>query len=215
MMKFQEDMTELRRNVFAMADMTLSMTRRSLDILLNMDEDGAEAMADDFVRVDRYDRRIEEQAIRILTLYQPMASDMRAVATYLKCITYMERISKYCRNIAVAVQYLRNRPQYDIRECLVPMWETASDMVETVINGLKNVTVVGFDRIADMDDFLDDALRTDMRRVIDFITENPESADVCTYYISVMKFLERIGDHACKIAEKVTFMVTGMHAVIE
>ena len=54
-----------------------------------------------------------------------------------------------------------------------------------------------------------------MKEIIDFITKCPESADVCTYYISVMKFIERIGDHACKIAEKVTFMVTGFHAIIE
>ena len=215
MLKFQEEMTELRMNTLAMADITASMVERSLNVLLTTDVGAADIMVEDFAKVDHYDRKIEQLAIKILTLYQPMASDMRAVATYMKCITYMERISKYCKNIAIATRYLADKPRYEVLDCLRPMGETASCMVSIVINGLKNASVDGFDRIIDMDDILDNALREDMRKVIDFITQCPESADVCTYYISVMKFLERIGDHACKIAEKVTFMVTGFHAVIE
>jgi phosphate transport system protein len=215
MMKFQEEMTELRRCTMNMASLTASMVERSIDVLLDLDLEGAERMVDDFTKVDRLDRKIEESAIRILTLYQPMASDMRAVATYMKSITYMERIAKYCKNIAVAAQYLKDKPTYDVCECLRPMGDTAAEMVRIVIDGLMNASVDGFDRITDMDNILDDALRHDMKKIIDFITACPESADVCTYYISVMKFIERIGDHACKIAEKVTFMVTGFHAIIE
>ena len=215
MLKFQEEMTELRKCTMNMAALTASMVERSIDVLLDMDLEGAEMMVDDFTKVDRLDRKIEESAIRILTLYQPMASDMRAVATYMKSITYMERIAKYCKNIAVAAQYLKDKPSYDVCRCLKPMGDTAAEMVRIVINGLMNASVDGFDRITDMDNILDDALRHDMKEIIDFITKCPESADVCTYYISVMKFIERIGDHACKIAEKVTFMVTGFHAIIE
>jgi phosphate transport system protein len=215
MMKFQEEMTELRRCTMNMASLTASMVERSIDVLLDLDLEGAERMVDDFTKVDRLDRKIEESAIRILTLYQPMASDMRAVATYMKSITYMERIAKYCKNIAVAAQYLKDKPTYDVCECLRPMGDTAAEMVRIVIDGLMNASVDGFDRITDMDNILDDALRHNMKKIIDFITTCPESADMCTYYISVMKFIERIGDHACKIAEKVTFMVTGFHAIIE
>lgn len=198
-----------------MAELTVGMVERSLDVLLDMDPQSIERMMNDFTMVDCYDRRIEELAIRILTLYQPIASDMRAVATYMKCITYMERIAKYCKNIANAAQYLKDKPRYDVVQCLRPMGDIATKMVGIVINGLRNVTVEGFNQISDMDTILDDALREDVRTIIDFMRFCPESVDVCTYYISVMKYLERIGDHACKIAEKVTFMVTGFHAIIE
>lgn len=197
-----------------MADLTASMVGRSLNILLDMDHVAAEEMVDDFAKVDRLDRKIEEAAIRILTLYQPMASDMRAVATYMKCITYMERIAKYCKNIAVATQNLKDKPRYDVIESLRPMGDIASQMVGIVINGLKNATVDNFDKITEMDDILDKALREDLHIILDYMMEVPESVDVCTYYLSVMKYLERIGDHSCKIAEKVTFMVTGFHATI-
>ena len=65
-----------------------------------------------------------------------------------------------------------------------------------------------------MDDYLDKTMRDDLYAIIEFINKNPGSADPCTYYISVLKFLERVGDHACKMAEKITFMVTGQRATI-
>ena len=57
-------------------------------------------------------------------------------------------------------------------------------------------------------------MRRDLGAIVEFIDTHEGSADVCIYYISVLKFLERVGDHACKMAEKVCFMVTGKRATI-
>ena len=57
-------------------------------------------------------------------------------------------------------------------------------------------------------------MKDDLERIVDFINTHEGSADVCIYYISILKFLERVGDHACKMAEKVCFMVTGRRATI-
>ena len=97
---------------------------------------------------------------------------------------------------------------------IAPMGETAVRMVKTVINGFEEKSVDGFDKFQEMDDYLDRTMRDDLSKLVEFITANPDSADVCTYYISVLKYLERVGDHACKMAEKVNFMVTGMRAHI-
>ena len=88
-------------------------------------------------------------------------------------------------------------------------------MVKIVTKAFDEKTVEGLDKISEMDDFLDKTMREDLIKIVDFINENEQSADVCTYYISVIKYLERVGDHACKMAEKVNFMVTGMRARIE
>ena len=92
--------------------------------------------------------------------------------------------------------------------------ETAVNMVAMVTLGFENRSVDGFDRIIDMDDYLDDTMRENLDAIVRFIGENPGSTDDCSYYISIIEFLERVGDHACKMAEKVTFMVTGMRTVI-
>ena len=132
----------------------------------------------------------------------------------MKSITYLERIGKYGVNIAKATKYLSDKPMYEPVNMIAPMGETAVRMVKTVIKGFEEKSVDGFDKFQEMDDYLDRTMREDLAKLVEFITTNPDSADVCTYYISVLKYLERVGDHACKMAEKVNFMVTGMRAHI-
>lgn len=215
MRKFEEDIQSLLDNTSDMAELVADMMERSVTSLVDCDVDVAKDVIDDFVKADHYDRLIEEEAIRVLSLYQPTASDMRSSATVLKSITYLERIAKYSKNIAIATEYLSDKPSYPVIDSIAPMGEVAVRMVRLVTSGLHNRSVEGFDKITEMDDYLDRNLRSGLRDIIDFITKNPDSADVCTYYISVLKYIERVGDHACKIAEKVTFMVTGNHIIIE
>ncbi|MGN1044354.1 MAG: phosphate signaling complex PhoU family protein [Candidatus Methanomethylophilaceae archaeon] len=215
MMKFEDEMEALKGCMAGMADLTSDMVGTALSAVADIGRADPDMLSDEFAKVDRYDRRIEEASIRILTLYHPMASDMRAVATYLKCITYLERIAKYSRNIAKAAAGISGSYGSDVLEDVLPMGRTAVRMVEIVVAGLKNASVEGFDALSDMDTLLDSALRDGLTHVVDRMKSEPECADAGTYCISVMKYLERIGDHACKIAEKVTFMVTGFHTVIE
>ena len=214
MQRFTEDIDSLVAETCDMANLAADMIDKSVQAIVDENLELADEVIDDFDRLTRYDDEIEEAAIRILTLYQPTAVDSRTVATVMKSITYLERIGKYGVNIAKATKYLSDKPMYEPVNMIAPMGETAVRMVKTVINGFEEKSVDGFDKFQEMDDYLDRTMRDDLSKLVEFITANPESADVCTYYISVLKYLERVGDHACKMAEKVNFMVTGMRAHI-
>ena len=214
MQRFTEDIDSLVAETCDMANLAADMIDKSVQAIVDENLELADEVIDDFDRLTRYDDEIEEAAIRILTLYQPTAIDSRTVATVMKSITYLERIGKYGVNIAKATKYLSDKPMYEPVNMIAPMGETAVRMVKTVIKGFEEKSVDGFDKFQEMDDYLDRTMRDDLSKLVEFITANPESADVCTYYISVLKYLERVGDHACKMAEKVNFMVTGMRAHI-
>lgn len=214
MKRFEEDIQTVTEETVAMGKMVTDMIERSVHAICEGDTDLADEVISDFLRVDRMDGEIEEMAIRILTLYQPTAMDTRTVATVLKCITYLERIAKYSKNIAVATKYLSDKPAYDTVELIRPMGDAAVRMVQLVTHCFEDRTVEGLDKVSEMDDYLDRTMREDLKRIIAYISEDGQSADVCTYYISVLKYLERVGDHACKMAEKITFMVTGERATI-
>lgn len=214
MQRFTEDIDSLVAETCDMANLAADMIDKSVQAIVDENLELADEVIDDFDRLTRYDDEIEEAAIRILTLYQPTAIDSRTVATVMKSITYLERIGKYGVNIAKATKYLSDKPMYEPVNMIAPMGETAVRMVKTVIKGFEEKSVDGFDKFQEMDDYLDRTMRDDLSKLVEFITKNPESADVCTYYISVLKYLERVGDHACKMAEKVNFMVTGMRAHI-
>ena len=215
MQRFLDDIEALVSETVDMGNLACDMIEKSVQAIVDGNVELADEVIDDFARMDRYDVEIEDAAIRILTLYQPTASDTRTIATILKSITYLERIGKYSYNIATATKYLSEKPMFEPVHLIQPVGEVAVRMVKIVTKAFDEKTVEGLDKISEMDDFLDKTMREDLIKIVDFINENDQSADVCTYYISVIKYLERVGDHACKMAEKVNFMVTGMRARIE
>ena len=215
MQRFLDDIEALVSETVDMGNLACDMIEKSVQAIVDGNVELADEVIDDFARMDRYDVEIEDVAIRILTLYQPTASDTRTIATILKSITYLERIGKYSYNIATATKYLSEKPMFEPVHLIQPVGEVAVRMVKIVTKAFDEKTVEGLDKISEMDDFLDKTMREDLIKIVDFINENEQSADVCTYYISVIKYLERVGDHACKMAEKVNFMVTGMRARIE
>lgn len=215
MQRFLDDIDALVNETVDMGNLACEMIERSVQAIVDGNVELAGEVIDDFARMDRYDVEIEDAAIRILTLYQPTASDTRTIATILKSITYLERIGKYSYNIATATKYLSEKLMFEPVHLIQPVGEVAVRMVKIVTKAFDEKTVEGLDKISEMDDFLDKTMREDLIKIVDFINENEQSADVCTYYISVIKYLERVGDHACKMAEKVNFMVTGMRARIE
>ena len=215
MQRFLDDIEALVNETVDMGNLASEMIEKSVQAIVDGNIELADEVIDDFARVDRYDNEIEEAAIRILTIYQPTAVDTRTVATIMKSITYLERIGKYSYNIATATKYLSEKPMFEPVHLIQPFGEVAVRMVKLVTKAFEEKSADGLDKISEMDDYLDKTMREDLIKIIDFINENEQSADVCTYYISVIKYLERVGDHACKMAEKVNFMVTGMRARIE
>ncbi len=214
MKRFIEDIDEMTEKTVLMADLASKMIENAVHAISEGDLELANEVIEDFALVNHYDSEVEDMAIRIMTLFQPTAVDVRTIVCVLKSITYLERIAKYSKNIAIATIYLAEKPSFEPLELIRPMGECVVKMVHLVIRAFRERSVEGFDKLSGMDDYLDRTMRDDLSRIIQFIDQNKDSADVCTYYISVLKYLERVGDHACKMAEKVNFMVTGMHATI-
>ncbi len=214
MRRFEDDIDAVVAETCDMAKLSTDMLERAIQAITDGDVDLADSIIADQAKIEKMDDDIEDAAIRILSLYQPTAGDARTIATVLKSITHLERIAKYSTNIATATKYLADKPVYDVVDLIGPVGDMAMSLVRLVVNGFENRSVEGFDRIEGIDDRLDEAMRRDLGAIVEYIDTHEGSADVCIYYISVLKFLERVGDHACKMAEKVCFMVTGKRATI-
>lgn len=214
MQRFEDDIDAVVAETCEMAKLSTEMLERAIQAVTDGDVDLADSIIADQAKIEKFDDEIEDAAIRILTLYQPTAVDTRTVATILKSITHLERIAKYSTNIATATKYLADKPSYEVVDLIEPVGEMALSLVKRVVTGFENKSIDGFKSIRETDDRLDDAMKEDLERIVDFINTHEGSADVCIYYISILKFLERVGDHACKMAEKVCFMVTGRRATI-
>ena len=154
MQRFLDDIDALVNETVDMGNLACEMIERSVQAIVDGNVELAGEVIDDFARMDRYDVEIEDAAIRILTLYQPTASDTRTIATILKSITYLERIGKYSYNIATATKYLSEKPMFEPVHLIQPVGEVAVRMVKIVTKAFDEKTVEGLDKISEMDDFL-------------------------------------------------------------
>lgn len=215
MNRLSADMKEMTASITEMGELVAGMLERSVSALVNSDTETAAAVIKDYDRIAHLDSLIEEEALRILILYQPMASDMRFTATALKMITYLERIGKYSKNIAKAAIYLKDRPTTYHMDEVYAMCDIAVEMVRGVVTAFETRNTEKLETYAGLDDRMDRYRRTVIDANVDRMIHDQRSVEACTYYISVAKYLERVGDNACKLAEKVLYMVTGKRIEID
>ncbi|MFA6803116.1 MAG: phosphate signaling complex protein PhoU [Candidatus Methanomethylophilaceae archaeon] len=215
MKKFEDEMDALIEDTLEMGELTSMMIENSVKALSKGDTELAEDTSNKYRRITQLDSSIENDALRILMLYQPMSSDMRVVATILKIITYLERIGKYSKNIAKAAIFLSTNPSVCSMDGIPAMGEIAVKMVRDAVLAFKNRDISDLHDYSERDTYLDSMRKEVLRENMIHIHEDPSSVDACIYYISVSRYIERVGDHSCKIAEKVTYMVTGKHVEID
>jgi phosphate transport system protein len=160
------------------------------------------------------DHTIEEQTLKVLTLYQPMARDMRNLACILKMITYLTRIGRYGYDIAKVTKELADKPHVKKLVDIPAMAKVVSGMIDDVLEAYKTDDLSKIKNLADRDDILDEERYSIFRECLTYMMEDPKTITRCAHYIMVSRYLERCGDHACKIAEKVHYKVEGVHIEI-
>ena len=215
MKRLAADMKEMTSSITEMGGLAADMLGRSVSALINSDEALAKNVIKKYDRIAFLEALIEDEALRILILYQPMASDMRFTATALKMITYLERIGKYSKNIAKAAIYLKERPTTYRMIDVYAMCDVAVEMVRGVVSAFETKDIKGLEKYNELDDMLDHYRISVIEDNVSHMRIDPTSVEAYTYYISVAKYLERVGDNACKIAEKIIYMISGKHVEVE
>jgi len=213
--KLASDVKTMTASVTELGELAAEMLEKSVSALINSDTELAEEVIEKYDRIAFLESLIEDETLRILILYQPMASDMRFTATALKMTTYLERIGKYSRNIAKAAIYLKDRPTTYGMIDVYAMCDVAVEMVRGVVTAFENKNIKGLESYQEMDDKLDHYRINIIEDNVKHMQVDPTSIEAYTYYISVAKYLERVGDNACKIAEKIIYMVSGKRVEID
>jgi len=215
MSKFHQDLDDLTEDVVEMGNLIVKMLEKSVIALREGNMEDADWVILQEKEVMRMDCLIEDEAMRMMALFQPMASDMRRLATILKMITYMERVGKYSYNIAKAARSLEEFETCCSMRSLPDMAEIVTPMVRDAVDAFKNEDLSLIADMAKRDDVLDSIRKKVIVESLQFMKNNPDRIPPCVYYITISRYLERCGDHACKMAEKVIYMVSGKRIQIK
>ncbi len=161
--------------------------------------------------IDRLEREIEQNCLKILLMEHPVAKDFREVSAALKMITDLERISDQAREIAEIAKQFGNA-QY-IKE-LVHIPKMAAIVIQMVKDGVHayiNRDLPLARSLEKADDKVDELFNIVMADLVALIKKNPENAEQAILFMMITKYMERIGDHAVNIGEWVEYAITGSH----
>ena len=210
--KFHAEMALTRDNVLAMGYLAAGMLGDSVRALEENNLELAEQVRQKKTELSVQTNELEEELYRLIALYQPVAKDMRTIACSLRLISSAERIGRYGKDIANVVRNTHGDSRVPdlVRALSIPTM--AGIVIGMIDDSLKAYEIEDLALVANhsvRDDAVDALRHTIFREGVTYMMEDPRTITRCTNYLMVARYLERCGDHACKIAEKVTYMVTG------
>ena len=160
--------------------------------------------------IDHKERDIEGQCMKLLLRQQPVASDLRAVSAAMRMISDMERIGDQASDIAEIARDMKRSsvivevPVGDMARAAIGM---VTDSVDAFVRGDLNLA----HEVIARDDQLDGLFLAVREKLTDLIAQGRDGG-LCLDLLMVAKYFERIGDHACNIAEWVEYSLTGQHS---
>lgn len=205
----QRDMDNIHREVLAMSAIveemidkaTLSLSERRIDLT-------AEVIKTDDL-VDEREVKIEEECLKMLALHQPVAIDLRRVATVLKVNNDLERIADLAVNIAERSQNIDEYPDFPVPEMVSHMVALTTQMVRSSLDAFVNLDAAAARRIMMLDDDVDLHNRHVIEELQLIMQTRPELVPPALHCFSAARHIERIADHATNIAEDVIYLVEG------
>jgi phosphate transport system protein len=142
---------------------------------------------------------------------------MRMIACSLRVVSSSERIGRYGKDIANVVLNTAPDPRFPDLATGLSLPHMADQVISMINDSLKayeTEDLILISHHSERDDAVDALRHTIFREGITYMMEDTRMITKCTNYLMVARYLERCGDHACKIAEKVHYMVTGDHIEI-
>lgn len=161
------------------------------------------------IEIDNMEVDIEEECLKILALYQPVAVDLRIIVAMLKINNDLERIGDLAVNIAERSVYLSKQKPYPQNFDFETMAEIVSQMLKDSVDAFVKMDGRKAADVCREDDRVDDKNRDMYRLVEDMVKNDSGDINVLIHLLSISRHYERIADHATNIAEDVIYMIKG------
>jgi phosphate transport system protein len=199
----------LKERILRVGTLVEEAISKSITGLINRDLSLAQRVISSDEEIDRMEVEVEEECLKILALYQPVAADLRFVVAVLKINNDLERMGDLARNIAKRVTQLSAGRPYELPREIRTMAMQAQEMVKQCLDAVVNGDPALARQVRAEDDIVDDARLQVRRQVMRSIKDDPEALESLLWINSVSKHIERIADMATNIAEDVIYMVEG------
>ena len=206
---FTEQLESLANSVAQMGGLAEAQLANAIESIAKRDGKLAEAAIGSDERVDRIQQTIEEHALKLLALRQPMAVDLRATLAAIKIANELERIGDLAKNIGKRALVLNREPPIRLTQSLARMGRQSLAQLKMVLDAYSDRDAEAARNVWRHDEEIDELYNSLFRELLTYMMEDPRTIGLCTHLLFIAKNIERAGDHATNIAETVHHMVTG------
>lgn len=206
--RYGEELQSVFDELIRMASYAVGAVRKAHAALERGDAAAAKNIVEGDENVNRFEKEIEQRALRIIIKYQPVANDLRDVTGALKMITDIERIGDQAADIASVFLKIGEAVKDDD---LSAMFAHVADMATAAVNAFVNGDRKLAEKTIALDDRSDEMFASIKDKMCERLKSRPEEAEKIIYIMMIAKYLERIGDHAVNICEWAIFVKTGVY----
>jgi phosphate transport system protein len=206
---YDADIDELVNLISQMGGLAETQVAGALAALTRRDTDAAERVIVADSKLDDLEEQIDQLSVQLFAKRQPMAEDLRLIAMSLKISNDLERVGDYAASVAKRAKRLDPGVQLPALTSLGRMGALVQEMVTEVVDAYierdDRQAMSVWHRDSQVDDFYDSLFR----ELITYVLEDPRTTSTCIDLLFVAKNLERIGDHATNIAERIHYILEG------
>ena len=210
MRHFVEELEDLQGRLLEMGTLVESAIHQSVQALEERSEELARQVLGNEDRINHLEIEIDELAVRLLALQQPMARDLRFLTAAIKINTDLERMGDLAVNIVERAMALIQRPAVKPSIDMPQMARTVESMVRKSLDAFVKREPELARSVLLADDTVDQLRDTIITELVSFMQDNPAKIPQGLDLILVARHLERIADHATNIAEDTLFLVKGV-----
>ncbi len=207
--EFELELREIRGQLVAMGARCERAVQVALQAFLTRDTSKIAEVAAIDDRVNQDEMQIDEMAVRVLALRQPVAYDLRFVTSTLKFVTDLERIADEAVNIAERVETLSRASALPPVFGLPQMGDIVQRMLRESLDAFVEGDPERARRVLSTDDEVDALYGETLRATLAWMAEHPNEIPYAMCVASAAKYLERIADHATNLAEHVVYLERG------
>jgi len=208
---FQKELGRIKQMVLSLGTMVEERVQLVHKTIESLDGDIARQIIEKDYEIDQMEIDVEEECLKALALYQPVAVDLRFLVAVIKINNDLERIGDEAVNIAERVDFLSKQIRIPFRFDYTEMVEKTKEMLKKSLDSLVNMDLDMAYAVLTMDDEVDRDNREAYDAIKNAMKQLPEGGGIgCLInMLLIARHLERIADHATNVAEEVIYMIEG------
>lgn len=205
---FHQELKELKNDILKMGSQVENSVNKAVRSLVTADKELANEVIKNDKVIDNFNISLEEEATKLIATQCPVARDLRFIHSILYIAIHLERAGDLATNVAKMSKKISDVQVNDLTENIEEMGAQASKIIHLSMEAFATGNIKLAHKLPELDEPIDESFKSFFKSLVRF-SGDEKLIDAASNIILVSRYLERIGDHAVDIGQRVSYLITG------